>query len=277
MGLAMPLGKAAITRGVTPLGFVVFPALASGLLLMALAWARHGAPRRWRELAVFGLTAGLLGQAILNTLVAWLSATAGASFSGLAYTLPPVFTLIYLLLLRQQQASAARLGAVALGLSGALWLAMLRLGSGDLSATSAALLFAIPAVIGAGNVYRALRLPPGVPAEWLGAALTLGAFVLLLPLWLWREAGAFQWSTAGLPYLGAQVLAAGTGAVLFFKLQREAEPVTMSFVGYVMALTAVLVGAVVLGETLPWQLLPCSALIAGALALILKSPATVRR
>jgi drug/metabolite transporter (DMT)-like permease len=36
----------------------------------------------------------------------------------------------------------------------------------------------------------------------------------------------------------------------------------MSFVGYAMALSAVLVGALFLGERLPWQLAPAAALIA---------------
>lgn len=272
MGLAMPLGKAAIQRGLTPLAFVLWPALVSGLLLALIAWWRHGPPVQTAKLIVFGLIAGLLGNALPNTLVAWLSAAAGSSFSGLAYTLPPVFTLLYLLVLRVQQLNMQRVLAVTLGLVGAAWLAMARFQGGQLSWAAALLLLAIPAVVGAGNVYRALRLPREESIEWLGAALTLGAFALLLPMWLWREAASTTMPSPALPFLAAQVGAAAVGALLFFALQRAAEPVTMSFVGYVMALTAIVVGAVAMGEQLPWQLVPAGALIGTAFWLIARTP-----
>lgn len=273
LGLAMPLGKASIAAGVSALSFVLWPSLvAGGLLAVAAAW-RHGPPGQWGNLVRFGLIAGLFGYAIPNTLVAWLSAQAGASFSGLAYTLPPVFTLLYLLALRVQRPSLARVGAVALGLVGAAWLAMARWQGGEVSALAALLIVAIPAVIGLGNTYRALFLPPGVPAEWLGAAVTLGGCALLLPVWAWREGAALSFSAQSAPFLLAQIVAASLGSALFFALQRVAEPVTMSFVGYVMALTAVVVGIGAMNEPLPWELLPASALIAAAFALILRSPA----
>ena len=272
LGLAVPLGKASIAQGVSALSFVLWPSLIAGGLLAVAAALRHGAPKPLGHLVRFGLIAGLLGYAVPNTLVAWLAAQAGASFSGLAYTLPPVFTLLYLLALRVQQASLARLAAVALGLAGAGWLALARWQGGEISALAALLIIAIPAVIGLGNTYRALFLPHGVPAEWLGAAVTLGGCALLLPVWAWTE-GAARWPSAQvLPFLLAQVVAASLGSALFFALQRAAEPVTMSFVGYVMALTAVVVGVAAMNEPLAWQLLPASALIAAAFALILRPP-----
>jgi drug/metabolite transporter (DMT)-like permease len=68
-----------------------------------------------------------------------------------------------------------------------------------------------------------------------------------------------------------QVLAAAAGLTLFFQLQLRSEPVTMSFVGYVIALTAVLSGALLLGERLPLQLLPAALLIALGFWLIQRS------
>jgi drug/metabolite transporter (DMT)-like permease len=272
LGLAVPLGKASIARGVTALSFVLWPSLVAGGLLAAAAAWRHGRPQRLGQLAVFGLIAGFFGYAVPNTLVAWLAAQAGASFSGLAYTLPPVFTLLYLLALRVQRASLPRLAAVAVGLMGAGWLALARWQGGEVSLFAALLIVAIPAVIGVGNTYRALWLPQGTPAEWLGAAVTLAGCALLLPVWIWREGAQISLGHGAAPLLLAQVVAASLGSALFFALQRAAEPVTMSFVGYVMALTAVVVGIAVMNEPLPWELMPASALIAAAFALIVRSP-----
>jgi len=272
LGLAVPLGKASIACGVTPLSFVLWPSLVAGGLLAAAAVWRHGRPQRLGQLAVFGLIAGFFGYAVPNTLVAWLAAQAGASFSGLAFTLPPVFTLLYLLALRVQRASVPRLAAVAVGLMGAGWLALARWQGGEVSLLAALLIVAIPAVIGLGNTYRALWLPQGIPAEWLGAAVTLGGCALLLPVWIWREGAQISLGQGAAPLLLAQVVAASLGSALFFALQRAAEPVTMSFVGYVMALTAVVVGIAVMNEPLPWELMPASALIAAAFALIVRSP-----
>jgi drug/metabolite transporter (DMT)-like permease len=273
LGMAMPLGKLAVAHGMAPLSFVLFPALAAGLLLATLAALRFGPPARQARLLAFGLVSGFLGNALPNTMTAWLSAQAGASFAGLAYTLPPVFTLMLMLLFRLEKPQGMRLLAVALGLAGAFWLVSTRVSGGTLALAGALALLAIPAAIGAGNVYRARFMPRDVPALWLGAALSLGAFTFLLPVWVWGPMGLSAVSLAGLPYLAVQTFSAATGAVLFFELQSRAEPVTMSFVGYAIALTAVLAGALVLDETLPAQLLPAAALIVAGFWLIQRQPA----
>jgi drug/metabolite transporter (DMT)-like permease len=273
LGMSMPLAKLASKHGVAPLSFVLIPALACGLLLAALAVHRHGWPSDLRALLGFGLVTGLLGQAVPNTLSAWLSARAGAGITGIAFTLPPVFTLALSVLLGLERAHGMRLLAVALGLAGGLWLAASSVSSGHVSGAGGAAMLAIPAVIGAGNVYRSRYLPHGAAGEWLGAAMSLGAFVWLLPVWMASSPEASSLSPAGVPYLLAQVAAGSLGVMLFFALQRRTDAVTMSFVGYMLALTAVLLGALVLGETLPWQLAPAAALIFSGFWLIRRHPA----
>jgi drug/metabolite transporter (DMT)-like permease len=239
----------------------MFPALCAGLLLAALAWRRHGWPADAPRLLGFGLVAGMLGNAVPNSLTAWLAAQAGASFTAIAFTLPPVFTMALALLFGFEHVRWPRLLAVGLSLAGALWLASARVTGGELSAAGALVLLAIPAVIGAGNVYRARFLPRHAPSEWLGAAMLLGAFAVLLPVWILSPPSSSSVALSGLPYLSAQAAAGALAAVLFFRLQRRADTVTMSFVGYALALTAVLAGTLLLNEDLPWQLLPAGALI----------------
>ena len=259
LGVGVPLGKQAVTHGTTPLAFALWPALSTIVVLGLLAWRRHGTPTAVAPLLRFGLPAGLLGGAVPNVLSAWVAAEAGASIAALAYTLPPLFTLGLMLLLGLEPLRWQRLAAVALAFTGACWLASTRVAAGALGVEAAIGLLAIPLSLAAGNVFRARHLPPGVPVEWLGVATAAGAAALLLPAWV--ASGAPAVPAAAWPFVAAQMAAAPLAMLLFFRLQQRADAMTMSFIGYAMALCASLLGTLMLGERLPWQLLPALVLI----------------
>lgn len=273
LGVAVPLGRLAVEAGVSPLAFALFPALTGGVLLATIAAARGESPGRLSRLLTFGLAAGLLSNALPNTLAAWSAAHSGASLTAVAYTLPPVFTFGYGLLLGFERFRWRRLMALGCGLGGALWLATSRVADGATDVVGALVLFAIPAIVGIGNLYRAHRMPRGTAGEWLGAAVSLGAAAWLLPAWAALPDAERVVPAAGLPWLGLQVVAAAAAQVLFFALMRRVEPVTMSVVGYVMAIVAALIGAGLLGERLPWQFAPAALLIAFGVWLLLHTPA----
>lgn len=276
LGASLPLGKLAVGHGVAPLSFMLVPAFVAGILLALIAWWRHGWPPGPWFLLRFGLGAGFLGSALPGTLSVWVAAQAGASVTAIAYTLPPAVTLGLALLTRLEQLRWQRMLAVGLGLCGALWLALARLADGVLSVAGVMALLAIPLAIGVGNLFRARYLPQKTPTEWLGAAMMLGSFLLLLPVWLATVDTGSGLADAGAPYIGWQILATVLGSLFYFRLQRQADPVTMSFIGYAMAATAVLNGTWLLGETLPWELGPAAALIALGFWLIHKNPALAR-
>lgn len=259
LGLGVPLGKQAVTHAAAPLAFALWPALSTIVVLGLLAWRRHGAPTAALPLLRFGLPAGLLGGAVPNALSAWVAAEAGASITALAYALPPLFTLGLMLLLGLEPLRWQRLAAVALAFSGAAWLAGTRVAAGALGVEAAIGLLAIPLSLAAGNVFRARRLPPGVPMEWLGVATAAGAAAFLLPVWM--ATGAPAVPAAAWPFVSAQMVAAPLAMLLFFRLQQRADAMTMSFIGYAMALCATLLCTLLLDERLPWQLLPAMVLI----------------
>lgn len=259
LGVGVPLGKQAVAHGAGPLAFALWPALSTIVVLGLLAWRRHGAPAALAPLLRFGLPAGLLGAAVPNTLAAWVAAEAGASITALAYTLPPLFTLGLMLLLGFERLRWQRLAAVVLAFTGAVWLASTRVAAGVLGLEAAIGLLAIPLSLAGGNVFRARRMPQGVPVEWLGVTTAAGAAALLLPAW--AATGAPAVPAAAWPCVAAQMTAAPVAMLLFFKLQKRADAMTMSFIGYAMALCASLIGTLVLGEVLPWQLLPALVLI----------------
>ncbi len=272
LGLGMPLAKAATAEQVGALAFALWPTVAAGLVLMAIGRLRHGRPAFNAAQLRFGLIAGLFGHALPMSAAYWLAGQAGAGFTALAFTLPPVFTLAITLLLGLEQPLLRRVGGVAVGLAGAL---LLVAGRGAL-ATSAPqeapaalwLVLAIPAVIAAANVYRSVRLPAGLAAEWL-SGLTLLSSAAFLALF-GTVAGGLQVpvTAAALFWLALQAAALVAGYILYFLLQQRAEPVTFSFMGYVVMATGVAAGTLFFGERLPWTTAPALALIGAALWLI---------
>ncbi len=268
LGLSIPIAKAAATAGVPALAYALWPtAMASGVLAL-LAARRRGALRASWRLFRYAAISGFLGHAAPMTAVFWVSAQAGAGFASLAFTLTPVTTLAISLLVRHERFSALRAAAVAIGCTGAVVLVLGR-GESMHAATAAVLLVPlVPVFIGGGNVYRALHTPTGTPAEWL-AALSLGASsVMLVVAGAGTGALGFAPQPEAFAWLGAQALAMVVGYGMYFELIRRAEPVTFSFMGYVMMLTGVAVGVGLFGERLPLAAGPALLLIVAAFLLI---------
>jgi drug/metabolite transporter (DMT)-like permease len=282
LGLGVPLAKAAAAEQVNALAFALWPTAAAGFALLALGRHRHGRQILTAAHLRFGMIAGFFGHALPMSAAYWLSAEAGAGFTALAFTLPPVFTLAITLLIGLERPFARRIGAVAIGLLGALLLVS---GRGALSTDAASgalwLVIVIPAMIAAANVYRSVRLPPGLAPEWMaGLTLLSSAAVLLIAgiaiggLGIPLEGDAIGW-------LALQSVALVAGYLLYFLLQQRAEPVTFSFMGYVVMVTGVAIGTLFFGERLPPTTLPALALIGSALWLIRRSasrraPAPIR-
>lgn len=268
LGLGAPISRAAAAHGVGPLAFALWPTASAAVVLAALgAWRHEQPPDRFR-LARFGAVAGLLGHALPMTALFWLSSHAGAGFASLSLALPPVFTLVISMALGRERAAWRRAAAVSLGLCGALLMLAGRGGSYEATPMVVALALAIPAFIGAGNVYRALRLPPGVPGEWLSASTLLASSLLLAAIGLSQGGLSVPPGLAAVGWLALQAGVLVAGYLLYFALQRRADPVTFSFIGYVMMLTGVAAGTLFFGERLSAAVWPASVLVLAALVLL---------
>jgi drug/metabolite transporter (DMT)-like permease len=276
-GLGLPLSQLGARAGIDVSAFALWPTLAAALGLAALGWWRHGLLKINPALLRFGLLAGTFGHAVPASAGYWLARETGAGFAALAYTLPPVLTLALSLLLGFEHPAARRLGAVALGLAGAGLLVAGRGAAFDVEFVALALLLLIPLSIAGTNLYRARHLPRAVPAEWLAALMLLSSASVL------AVSGALHGDLA-LPLRGealvwplAQAGAMMAGYLLFFTLQRRAEPVTLSFVGYVSMSTGMAIAALGFGERLPAIVWPALALIVGSMWLLQRSPASARK
>lgn len=267
LAFGMPLARWLAPQGVEPLAFAFWPTAVAGLALAALAVSRGQGILR-PDLLRFGALAGLGGYALPMTGAFWLASMAGAAFASLAFTLPPLFTLVLNLLLGRERWRAWRVAAIGTGFAGALLLVL----RGPAEATGSwwplVLVLAVPALIGGTNVYRAIHLPRGVAPAWLGALTLTAASAMLLVVGVARDALEVPLHAPVLAGLAAQAVALVAGYLCYFELQKRADAVTFSFLGYVTMLTGVAVGALVLGEQLAWTMLPAAALILLALWMV---------
>jgi drug/metabolite transporter (DMT)-like permease len=273
LGLGAPIAKAAAQHGVNPLAFALWPTLAAGLLLGALGLLRQGRPADLPRLLRFGGVAGLFGHALPMSALFWLSSHAGAGFASLSLALPPVFTLMISVLVGLERLALRRGTAVGLGLSGALLMLAGRGGSFEATPAVLALSLAIPASIGAANVYRSRHMPPGASGEWMSASTLLASSSMLAFAGLAFGGIALPVSASAIAWLALQAVVLTVGYLVYFALQRRADPVTFSFIGYVMMLAGVTIGTFAFGERLPWTVWPAAALVLAALLLLQPSTA----
>lgn len=268
LGLGAPIAKAASLQGVSALAFALWPTLVAGLLLAAIGLLRRGWPEDLPRLLRFGAVAGLLGHALPMSALFWLSSHAGAGFASLSLALPPVFTLLVTLLLHLERPALRRGAAVGLGLSGALLMLAGRGGSFEATPAVLAVALAIPALIGVANVYRSRHMPPGASGEWMSSITLLASSSMLAPVALALGEAAPILTSSAFAWLAVQAGVLTVGYLFYFALQRRAEPVTFSFIGYVMMIVGVTVGTLAFGERLPWTVWPAAALVLGALVLL---------
>lgn len=272
-GLGLPLSQLGARAGIDVVAFALWPTLTAAVGLAMLGWLRHGPLKFSGRLLRFGLLAGTFGHAVPASAGYWLARETGAGFAAIAYTLPPVLTLALSLLLRLESPVASRVGAVGVGLAGAVLLVAGRVASLEIELITLAMLVLIPLSIAVANVYRSLHLPKAVPGEWLAALMLFSSASVLAASSSWHGTLSLPMNLEALLWPAAQAVAMMGGYLLFFALQRKAEPVTMSFVGYVSMTTGIAVGAVGFGERLPMLVWPAFALIAGSMWLLKRSAA----
>lgn len=270
-GLGLPLSQLGAREGVDVLAFAVWPTVTAALGLAALGWFRHGPLKIDSRLVRFGLLAGTFGHAVPASAGYWLARETGAGFAALAYTLPPVLTLAISLMLRLEQPAARRIAAVSLGLAGALLLVAGRGADLEIELFAVAILLLIPLSIAGANVYRSLHLPKAVPSEWLAALMLFSSAGVLAASSSLQGSLAVPLRADALRWPALQAIAMMAAYLLFFTLQRKAEPVTTSFVGYVSTMTGTAVAAVGFGERLPVIVWPALALIAGSVWMLKRS------
>lgn len=250
LGAVPPLGKLATDAGVSPLAWALVISGGVSLVLAVVLALRGGTVGLGPAFVRYGLVAGGISFALPNVLTFLVIPHLGAGYTGVMFTLSPVLTLAFSLLLGVRRPNALGMAGIALGFLGALIVAWTR---GEVGRPAdpiwIGLGLLIPVSLAAGNIYRTLDWPAGAGPTELAAGSHLGAAVLLL---LGAAATGGQGGSAGLlevPLLVVvQVAVSAAMFAGFFRLQAVGGPVYLSQIGYVGAAVGLLAGVLLLGE-----------------------------
>jgi drug/metabolite transporter (DMT)-like permease len=255
---------------IPPLTLVLARVGTAAVLLAPIVWlAGLSLPRRlsaWRPYVMLGL---------LNNLVPFGLIVYGQTriASGLASVLnatTPLFTLVLARLFAREPLTAAKLGGVALGIGGVGVLM-----GPDILSTDRGSVLGMICVLGAALSYGLSALwmrrlggtPPLVSAE----AQLICSTLLLLPLagivdrfWVLPVPGA----TTLAAVLGLAAFSTALAYIVFFRIGATAGPSNVMLVTLLIPVSAVALGALVLGERLAPHQVAGALVIASALAVV---------
>jgi drug/metabolite transporter (DMT)-like permease len=241
--------------------------LAAGVLAAVLALRRQVFPPRsaWGALAVMGL----MNNAVPFTLYALAQGQIGAGPTAILNATTPLFTLVVAALAtRDERVTGARLAGLLAGLAGVAVL-MGGAAGGTLAAQAACLCAALSyACAGVwGRRFRAMGLTPLATAFGMLAA----SAVMLAPVMLAVDR---PWmlpappASSVLAIAGLAVLSTAWAYILYFRLLATAGAVNLLLVTFLIPVSAIAFGLLLLGESLHPRHLAGLALILTGLAII---------
>ena len=226
----------------------------------------QGASRLW----AFIIAMGLFSNALPFFLLSWGQQVVASGFAGVTMAVVPLFVLpLAHVFVPGERLNLRRLIGFVIGTCGVVVL----IGPGALADTGAELEWlARLACVGAALCYATgtifTRLCPEVDRLSLAAAVLTVAAVVFTPYALWAEGWPQDIGTASLwalIYLG--VLPTGAAQILLVQTIRDAGPVFMSLVNYMVPIWSVVFGALLLSEALPPSLFLGMGMILGGVAL----------
>ncbi|RNJ42000.1 EamA family transporter [Mesorhizobium erdmanii] len=250
LGLTLPFGKLATAAGVPAMVWSFVISLGAGGVLLCVLLLRGQRVRLTaHKLRYFFVTAAV-SYAVPNLLMFSAIPHLGAGYTGIMFTLSPVVTLVFSILLRVRRPNMLGIIGIAVGFIGAVMVAVTRGEAGqpaDLFWVVMGLL--IPVSLAAGNIYRTVDWPESTgPIELAVGSHLASATLLLAGILALFGVEAFA-PLGGVPLvLVGQVASASAMFAFFFRLQAVGGPVYLSQIGYVAAAVGLFAGTIFLGE-----------------------------
>ncbi|MBZ9978765.1 DMT family transporter [Mesorhizobium sp. BR-1-1-10] len=250
LGLTLPFGKLATAAGVPAMVWAFVISLGAGGVLLGVLLARGQRIRLTPpKLRYFFVTAAV-SYAVPNLLMFSAIPHLGAGYTGIMFTLSPVITLVFSILLGVRRPNMLGVSGIAVGFVGAVMVAVTRGEAGqpaDLFWVVTGLL--IPVSLAAGNIYRTIDWPEGTgPIELAVGSHLASAAMLLVGILTLLGGKAFVQLGAVPLIVVAQMASASAMFAFFFRLQAVGGPVYLSQIGYVAAAVGLFAGTIFLGE-----------------------------
>jgi drug/metabolite transporter (DMT)-like permease len=250
LGLTLPFGKIATDAGVPAIVWAFVISLgAGGVLLIALLLRGERIRLNAQKLRYFTITAAI-SYALPNLLMFSVMPHVGAGYTGIMFTLSPVITLVFSILLGVRRPNLLGVIGIAVGFVGAVMVAVTRGEAGQPAALIwVAIALLIPLFLASGNIYRTIDWPKDTGPIELAVGSHLAAAAMLLVGIVGLDGGSSLGQLAELPLVVvAQMASAAAMFVFFFRLQAVGGPVYLSQIGYVAAAVGLFSGTLFIGE-----------------------------
>lgn len=247
-------------------------ALAAAALWAIVLLSGHKVPRS-REAWLAFLGMGVLNNVIPFSLIVWGQTHIASGLASILNATTPLFAVVVAhVLTDDEKMRGSRLAGVTVGFLGVA----LMIGPAAFESLGANVLAQV-AVLGAafsyslagifGRRFRRMGLPPLLPAAGqvtASAALMLPVALLVERPWTLAAPSAEAWAAL----LGLALLATALAYVIFFRILATAGSTNLMLVTFLIPVSAILLGALVLDEVLAPKHFAGMALIAAGLAAI---------
>ena len=254
LGLTFPLGKLGSLAGIHPASWAFLFSCGAALSLLSFRIASRKPLLINFSNVPFYCLAALVSLVLPNTLTYRVIPELGSGYTGLLFTLSPLFTLAISSIWQVRMPSPLGLIGIAFGFVGAVIVAITRGEVGNPASIGWLLAgICIPLSLACGNVYRTMAWPHKAEPVELAIGMNLAAASMLFILILVLPEAKFP---AGLETIKfTVVLTVLTASVLIAvhsRLQFVGGPTYLSQIGYVAAGVALLIGTLVFGESYSW-------------------------
>ena len=263
--------KIGVDHGLQPFTLIMYRLLIGFLLLAAVvAVARESLPRDRRTYGHL-FVMGAVNIAIPFSLITFAEQSVDSSLASVINSAVPLFVIVIAaLFLKNESITVNRLAGLAVGFIGVALLVGVDVtklttggATGELALIGATVSYAIGAVYAKRNVHGLRPMIPALFQVFFGLLITgTLAFVTERPL-------AVDWvpdSILSVVWLG--LLGSGLAYLCYFRILQHWGATRASLVAYLLPVVGIVLGAVVLSETIAITTLVGTALVIGGIALV---------
>lgn len=257
-------------KEVPPMTIVFSRTLLAALLLTPLLWIyRIAIPTTWAGWRPFAVMA-LFNNAIPFTLTAMGQTMIPSGIASVVNAMTPVFTVLILAAFGDERLYPRRVAGVVLGFAGVLILQGFEVDFGSVQSIGILLCLAATVFYGFAALWakRVLTGVPPIAAATFQLACSAAMMLVMSAIfdrpWQLPMPSAATW----LALIGLAAISTALGFILFFQIIRGSGAGNVMLVTLLVPVTAILLGAAVLGETVTPREIVGALVIASALLIM---------
>lgn len=250
LGLTFPLAKLASEASISPIIWAWLIAAGSGTVLFLIQLSLNNKLLVQRNYLVYYLISAIFSLVLPNVLIFTVIPILGSGFTGVLFTLSPIFTLTLSSIWQVRMPSKLGIAGILLGFVGAVIVALTR-GEIDQPASILWVLTAllIPVSLAVGNIHRSLAWPEDAQPMQLAIGSNLAAALLLFILAIANsQVTEFVALLSVKKLIVVQVIGSAAMFSVLYRLQQVGGPTYLSQIGYVAAAVALFTGTLFLDE-----------------------------